>query len=245
MTIAFACPSCGKAFEVAAALAGRTGKCKSCGRPMTIPAYQHEDDVATEGYILMDGAERAAEAEPEPMMAGESVYTGTMSDPVEYPNPRPRTTLAPKKRKKRRQNAEPFLARNGRLLVGVTIALAVVLGLVALLVPGGKLFAAIIVMIIGSVMILVGNFVGLWAAFQEDSLYGILYLLVPFYSAYYILTRWDDMWPWFASMTIGAVLVGASLGVLEATATAPAHEGEARAVRARGGLTLVEIQKFA
>src|SRR4051812_49600395 len=45
----------------------------------------------------------------------------------------------------------------------------------------------------GSLMMLGGYCVGLYAAFQEDSLYGCLYLIIPLYTAYYIITRWDDV----------------------------------------------------
>lgn len=32
------CANCGKSFQVKDELAGKTGKCKNCGEPMTIPA---------------------------------------------------------------------------------------------------------------------------------------------------------------------------------------------------------------
>lgn len=35
--ISFACPSCGKSLKVQPDLAGRTGKCVHCGKPVTIP----------------------------------------------------------------------------------------------------------------------------------------------------------------------------------------------------------------
>ncbi len=38
MAIAFSCEKCGKAFQVAATLAGRKARCKNCGQMMRIPA---------------------------------------------------------------------------------------------------------------------------------------------------------------------------------------------------------------
>ena len=65
-------------------------------------------------------------------------------------------------------------------------------------------------MAIGCAMILVGFGVGAYGTFSEDFLYGFLYLVIPFYTAYYMVTRWDDLWVWFACMTsgVGLVLVG-------------------------------------
>jgi hypothetical protein len=69
------------------------------------------------------------------------------------------------------------------------------------------LIAACTVMGLGSVMILVGYGVGAYGAFREDSLYGFLYLLIPLYTAYYLVTRWDDLWVWFVCMTSGVGLI--------------------------------------
>ena len=34
-----------------------------------------------------------------------------------------------------------------------------------------------------------------------------LYAAFPLYTAYYIVTRWDDLWTWFAGSTVGVGLV--------------------------------------
>ena len=54
---------------------------------------------------------------------------------------------------------------------------------------------------------------GLYAAFQEDSLYGCLYMIIPLYTAYYIVTRWDELWICFACSTVGfgIVLLGTEM----------------------------------
>ena len=56
-------------------------------------------------------------------------------------------------------------------------------------------------------MVLVGFGAGAYGAFREDVLYGFLYLAIPLYTAYYIVTRWDDLWTWFACSTLGVGLV--------------------------------------
>jgi hypothetical protein len=61
--------------------------------------------------------------------------------------------------------------------------------------------------VIGSGMLLTGFFVGAYGAFCEDLLYGLLYLLIPLYTAYYIVTRWDDLWVWGTCSTTGVGLI--------------------------------------
>jgi hypothetical protein len=60
---------------------------------------------------------------------------------------------------------------------------------------------------------LLGWGAGAFGAFSEDLLYGLLYVLIPLYSAYYLVTRWDDLWRWFACSTagVGLVLVGTEI----------------------------------
>ena len=31
--------------------------------------------------------------------------------------------------------------------------------------------------------------------------------MIPLYTAYYMVTRWDDLWVWFACSTAGVALV--------------------------------------
>ena len=63
---------------------------------------------------------------------------------------------------------------------------------IALFAPQGTLIAGSTLMVVGSVMVLAGYGVGAYAAFGEDFLYGFLYLVIPLYTAYYLVTRWED-----------------------------------------------------
>ena len=92
-------------------------------------------------------------------------------------------------------------------MLGAPIVLLAALGLAAALVPNGTLIAACVLAGLGGLLVLVGYTVGAWAAFREDSLYGFFYLVFPLYTAYYLLTRFEDLWPWFLAMTVGAGLV--------------------------------------
>src|SRR5437763_17188406 len=86
MSIAFTCPRCGKSYSVDPALAGRSGKCSGCGRPMTAPHFYDDGDdtIATEGYDL---------SEPLPVATGAeaaSVFVPAGLEPDVSPRPRRR-----------------------------------------------------------------------------------------------------------------------------------------------------------
>jgi hypothetical protein len=92
-------------------------------------------------------------------------------------------------------------------LVRVVGVVAVALITVAVLAPQGTLIAGIVLLGLGSVMVLVGYFAGAYGAFCEDFIYGVFYLVVPLYTAYYIVTRWEDLWVWAACSTAGVGLI--------------------------------------
>jgi hypothetical protein len=87
------------------------------------------------------------------------------------------------------------------------MVVVLVSAMIALFAPRGTLLVGCLLLFVGSAMVLVGYAAGAYGAFHEDFLYGILYLLVPLYAAYYLVTRWDDLWPWFACATAGVALV--------------------------------------
>ncbi len=207
MSIAFSCPRCGKRYTVDSALAGRKGRCKDCGRSMSIPnvADDGDDTIATEGYDL---------SEPLPVAAGAvagsvvrprgSRSRGAADGEDEAPGFRRRWSVG---RAARIMSAS--VSRYLGVLIAAPLVLFAGLGLTALLVPNGTLIAACVLAGVGGLLILAGYFVGLWAAWREDLLYGFGYAFFPPYTAYYILTRFEDLWPWFVAMTLGAGLVTA------------------------------------
>lgn len=79
--------------------------------------------------------------------------------------------------------------------------------LTALLAPRGTWIAGCVLVALGGVLVPLGYFAGAYGAFREDFLYGFLYLVIPLYAAYYLVTRWEDLWPWFACSTAGVGLV--------------------------------------
>ena len=59
---------------------------------------------------------------------------------------------------------------------------------------------------VGGLLVPVGYFAGAYGAFCEDVLYGFLYLAIPLYAGYYLVTRWEDLWIWLTCSTRGSGL---------------------------------------
>ena len=210
MGITFACGRCGHWFEVDASLAGRHGRCKRCGHVNVVPPEEDEDGV----YALEGVAEASATTEAE---VQEAIFVRAPSDPEPPPAPARRRRKKPA-RKVRSERAEPEPTGPGAWRGPVRLALGAgaILHGVALLVPGGTMIAGIALAVVGLLGVGAGYAVAAYAAFQEDALYGWLFLLIPLYAGYYIVSRWDVMWPWFGAMAAGAavlVLAGWVLGV--------------------------------
>ena len=200
MKISFACPSCGVSGSADDSLAGKLVRCKPCNHRFAIPKAGESE---AGGYGLDAPASPKAGGVAIGPDEG-SVFAPSRGDsPVFAPSPGKRKAT-PSSRPRREER--PDFDRRKWLIRG---GAAVVLGLVgiALLAPNGLVVAGSAMMILGASMILVGYGAGLYGAFSEDFLYFLLYLLIPLYAAYYLVTRWEDLWAWFACSTAGFALV--------------------------------------
>ncbi len=203
MKMTFICPSCGASASMDAAHAGKQVRCKQCQYRFTLPSSDEPDDT---GYTLQEPLDKVA-----PNL-DTSVPEGPVFVPSRGDEPPAGDVRRTKKRKatrvlrpqsQGRASGFPWprrLAQGGALFV-------VILAIVALSVPNGVIIAALALLALGSVMILVSYAAGAYGAFSEDFLYGFLYVVIPFYAAYYIVSRWDDLWIWVACSTTGAVLI--------------------------------------
>jgi hypothetical protein len=208
MKIPFACPSCGATGSVDAASVGKPARCKHCGHRFNIPG---PGAAEPEVFSLAEPAEEAAGAGyavGSPPVQG-SVFAPKRGDEPAADAPRrPKRSASPSRsRTGRRRAAGTAWVKRLAWIGGITV---IAIAAIALLAPNGVLIAACAVMAIGCGLILLGFGVGAYGAFSEDFLYGFLYLVLPFYTAYYMVTRWDDLWVWFTCMTsgVGLVLLG-------------------------------------
>ena len=102
------------------------------------------------------------------------------------------------------------------------------LAAVALFLPNGTLIAACVLMALGTVMVLVGFGAGAYGAFQEDFIYGFLYMVIPLYAAYYIVSRWDDLWIWLICMTMGVGIALLGIEMARWSGAVPSHQARLR-----------------
>ena len=207
MRIPFACPSCAAAGSVDASAAGRQARCKHCGCNFTIPSPGEPEPA---GYSLEEPDERT-DADDAFRPPAASTYVRSRGD---------HGTAPPRKSKRLAKESTTRPARNrvshfpsGTWLIRAGVAAAILLAAITFLAPRGLLISGSLLMALGSLMVLAGFAAGAYGAFHEDFLFGFLYLLIPLYTAYYMVTRWDDLWVWFVCSTagVGLVLLGTEM----------------------------------
>ena len=218
MTIAFPCEKCGKKFEVDQALAGKKCKCKQCGHIFLIPVPR-QSSTAPKGvktFGATDGApaSRPASARPAPRRPApasspspvadpygfaearsRSIPTADLDDDEEFLPPRPGKPISERKPRKR---SGGFSIENipgwAYLVLGALVLVAIVAAFTShtgmAVVWGGVLVIAFIAMAVGSIGLLI-------VAFQEGLMCGLMYVFLPFYGLYYVISRWEDTKRWF------------------------------------------------
>jgi hypothetical protein len=211
MRITFACPDCAAAGAVDAAFAGKGVRCKHCGCRFAVPVPgQVESDVyALDESIGETGGPAASDTD-----LG-SAFVPSRGDEANTtaaaPKPK-RAARKPSTGAASRRNADsvprPWLMWSG-------VAVVLILAAIALFAPQGMLISGGVMTLLGCLMVLAGYAAGAYGAFCEDLLYGILYLLIPLYTGYYIVTRWDDLWAWFTCSTAGVLLILLGVWLLE------------------------------
>ena len=58
------------------------------------------------------------------------------------------------------------------------------------------LLGCLVAMVVGAIGMLI-------VPFRESVVCGLLYIFLPFYALYYLVTRWDDMKKWFGLYICG------------------------------------------
>ena len=197
MKISFACPSCGAAGSADEALVGRQVRCKPCQHRFVIPGAA--EAAGPGGYLLDDPIPGALSASP---TAGAVFVSSRGDEPSVFVSPRKSKPTRPSKS---RREGPGFAWRTWLIRGGVVAAIA--LAAVALIAPRGLVVVGSILLGLGAAMVLVGYFAGAYGAFSEDFLYGFLYLVIPLYTAYYLVTRWEDLWKWTVCSTLGVGFV--------------------------------------
>jgi hypothetical protein len=209
MKTTFTCPGCGRSGSVDAALVGRQIRCNQCRHRFAVPGPAEEE---AEGYSVVETTRGNAGVAATTTHSG-AVFVPSRGDqpPISRPSRKPnRTTSGSKPRASRSQEPE-FSWKTWLAGFGVFIAIALLA--TALIAPRGVVLAGAAIIILGMAMVLIGYAAGAYGAFSEDFLYGFLYLVFPLYTAYYLVTRWEDLWRWCVCSTagVGLVLVGTKM----------------------------------
>ncbi len=203
MNVSFACPSCHATGSVDAVHIGKQVRCKHCGARFAIPDPEtSQPDV----YDLEAPPERSPDDLPE-SFAGEAAFVRARTDgraAVVKPRWREPSRSPPPPRRIRASSSDSrwlaWLFRGG-------FALVLILSSIALFAPHGTWLVGCMLIAIGGILVPVAYLAGAYGAFSEDSLYGLLYILIPLYAGYYLVTRWEDLWIWITCATIGVGLV--------------------------------------
>ena len=203
MKISFACPSCDAGGSVDASAAGRKARCKHCGHRFTIPT-PGVYDAELDGYQLDEPTDALQKQNGSPSPV-DTTFVRSRGGEHARSRPRPgRNATGPNSRPTRKR-ASHFPWKR-RVLQG-GIGLLLTLTAISSIAPNGIVIAGCILLVLGMAMVLIGYSAGAYGAFTEDSLYGFLYVLIPLYAAYYIVSRWEDLWIWFTCSTVGVGLV--------------------------------------
>ncbi|WP_406694465.1 hypothetical protein V5E97_25660 [Singulisphaera sp. Ch08] len=205
MKIPLTCPACGAASTVDAVFAGRAGRCKHCNHRFTIP---NPGESHPETYTLDEPPAVPVDAAEIDLEPSSTFVRARGDEPSALTSRRKRRPIEPIARpmSRREREREPGFAW-GKWLSRAGGSAVLVLAAIAWLAPGGPIFVGSVVLAIGTFMVLLGFGVGAYGAFREDFLYGFLYLAIPLYTAYYVVSRWDELWIWFACSTVGFGLV--------------------------------------
>jgi len=253
------CPGCRKRYELSGALAGKKSRCRQCGEVFAIPVPRTGASEPEPSTTTLDPPGRSAgPAQPPPDSYWESVLADDPGSPKENGGTRPPDyddfdlPAAPRA-------AAPKRGR-GKILGGGDTSLGVAVSgwfIVILLVLFGGAYGAGAVGLLAQNQVrnvyafsfaitMIGCGVGmLWGAtwlvvvaFREDFRCGMMFLFVPFYAFYYILTRMaETKGP--ASMVLtayAAIAVVAAVGpFLERESRPGARGNQAPSIAAAAG----------
>jgi hypothetical protein len=203
MKISVTCEACEQQYEVDDRYAGKTIKCPKCEQRMAIPAAP---PAATPLLVV---GEYALE---EPVNGAPSTFrAATETKGEDQPSGRGEVkTKSVKRANGKGKNKKRGRAEGALSLPTGLFCLAVIAGflaIVAVFVPAVRTPVGVALALPGLLLCLYGYLTGVYIAFTEDDLYGWLFLLIPCYAAYYIVSRWDDMYGRVIMVVAGLTLL--------------------------------------
>ncbi len=213
MKIPVSCPGCHRRYEVDDRFAGKTLKCAHCEKSMLVPPALSPAQLVSptsSEYELGDAHQTAPSTFRSAPAQSEYGETQTRN------RARPRTQTG-KTAKRKKRGREPVITTEtlSKILIGLA-AIAVVIALLGYFVPGARKWAGVSLALPGLLLCIYGYATAVYIAFTEDDFYGWLFLLFPFYAAYYVVSRWDEMRSRLIMVGIGLALLTVGGKFLEA-----------------------------
>jgi hypothetical protein len=213
MKIPVACSGCHRRYEVDDRFAGKTLKCAHCEKLMPVPVPKQPAGPPTPDigeYDLGDPQEPAPS----------SFRAAPVPDPDEHferpRRTRPRKKTVTKPRRKNRPRWSAQIAESLPMILPGLAVVALLLVVVGYFVPSARKFAGMSLALPGLLLCLYGYATAVYIAFTEDDFYGWLFLLFPFYAAYYVVSRWDEMRSRLIMFVLGLTLLAVGGNFLEA-----------------------------
>jgi hypothetical protein len=115
------------------------------------------------------------------------------------------------------------------------IALSILVGFVVtmFMIPRNRAFEITGMIISGFayLMLVYYNIRMIIAAFSESTVCGLLFLFMPFYSLYYLVTRWDRIGGFFLMQLLYGVVAGIGIGLIALAPLMEKKEGETTGMR--------------
>lgn len=180
------CDSCFRSYQLKDEFAGRKVRCKGCGEVFTVP---------------QPGAAAADPWDSEDPFDEDPFTDGPAAAP-------PSPTRRKKKRKKKaqRESSSGFPLGVYGILGIAAGALFLMMCFVGIFFRPAMHLMLIGVGLTGAVLSIVGGVGCLMAAFEEDTMIGVMYLIIPFYPLYFAVTRIGDVWK-LVLMNVGGGLI--------------------------------------
>jgi hypothetical protein len=210
MKVSFACPSCGASGSIDAVHVGKQVRCRHCKASFAIP---DPDNLEPDIYALEESADQAPAIGAGPSQSRQdNVFVPARADERAGDRPRRKQSSVTKEIADSIHRSTSRFPWRAWLIRGVLPVLLILTG-IAILAPDGTWLVGCILVGAGGLLVPVGYFAGAYGAFSEDILYGFLYLAIPLYAGYYLVTRWEDLWIWLTCSTVGVglVMVGTEL----------------------------------
>ncbi|MFT5527202.1 MAG: DNA-directed RNA polymerase subunit RPC12/RpoP [Pirellulaceae bacterium] len=221
---------CGAGFKAPAHLAGKQVRCPQCKQAIQVPTTNALPDLGSGlvplgpatndpfggssaldplgggGLTPLGSADGFGSAGLPAMGLNAPLSHGSMGNPSAGASMTLPKSMAPaySAPAKHRQSSGGFKLDVRMIVIGVLLVIA----LIGLIIPPLGIALAVLLIVCGSLAQFIGQIMLLMAAFEEDTVQGIMVLFVPFYAIFFLVTRWaGETYSYLIVGGLGTVLI--------------------------------------